>query len=92
MALAASGSLTTARLSRADRDLRAALRLRPFWGEAWADRGWVLWLEGSWPEARTAFDRALALDPSHVGIRDIASRFQMVERRAAHSDATPQLK
>ena len=92
MALAASGSLATARLSRADRDLRAALRLRPFWGEAWADRGWVLWLEGSWPEARTAFDRALALDPTHVGIRDIASRFQMVERRAAHSDATPRLK
>jgi hypothetical protein len=92
MTLAASGSLAPARLTRADRDLRAALRLRPHWSEAWADEGWVLWLEGSGPEARGAFERSLALDPTHIGIREIASRFEMAERSAVHSDAIPQLK
>ena len=92
MALAASRSLAPARLARADLDLRAALRLRPFWGEAWADRGWVLWLQGNWPEARAAFDRARALDPTHLGIGEAASQFRVAEGRAGLPSAAHTLK
>jgi Flp pilus assembly protein TadD len=56
------------RLDRAERDLAAALRLRPSWGEAWADLGWTRWMSGDLPGARAAMDRALALDPTHPHI------------------------
>ena len=56
------------RLERAERDLASALRLRPSWGEAWADLGWTRWMSGDLPGAREAMDRALALDPTHPHI------------------------
>lgn len=56
------------RLERAERDLSSALRLRPLWGEAWADLGWTRWMSGDLPGARAAMDRALALDPTHPHI------------------------
>ena len=57
-----------ARLERAERDLDAALRLRPSWGEAWADLGWTRWMRGDLPGARAAMERALTLDPTHPHI------------------------
>jgi hypothetical protein len=92
MALAASGSFVSERLDRAELDLRAALRLRPFWGEAWADLGWVFWFKGASPEARRAFDQALALDPTHDGIRQLAAQFQIAEKRANSTGGARNLK
>jgi tetratricopeptide (TPR) repeat protein len=56
------------RLDRAERDLSSALRLRPSWGEAWADLGWTRWMRGDFPGARAAMDRALSLDRTHPHI------------------------
>ncbi len=57
-----------ARLSRAERDLSQALRLRPAWAEAWGDRGWLRLVRGDASGARADVDRAVALDPTHVGL------------------------
>ena len=46
-----------------------ALRLRPNWGEAWADLGWARFARGDVEGARGALDRAAALDPTHLGLR-----------------------
>jgi tetratricopeptide (TPR) repeat protein len=54
-----------ARLDRAERDLARALRLRPRWGEAWADLAWARLLRGEGDGAREAMDRAASLDPTH---------------------------
>jgi tetratricopeptide (TPR) repeat protein len=56
------------RLDRAERDLHSALRLRPSWGEAWADLGWTRWMRGDFAGARAAMDRALSLDRTHPHI------------------------
>jgi hypothetical protein len=61
-----SGSaLAVARLERAASDLDQALRLRPLWGEAWGDLGWVYWRRGDIQRARAAFERATRVDPTH---------------------------
>jgi Flp pilus assembly protein TadD len=56
------------RLERAERDGSAAVRLRPAWGEAWADLAWTRWMRGELSGARAAMDRAASLDPTHPHI------------------------
>jgi O-antigen ligase len=56
------------RLRRAEQDERRALALRPHWGEAWAGLGLNRWRQGDVQQARAALDRALAEDPTNVGI------------------------
>jgi len=75
-ALAARGGprLAEARLAAADRDLARALRLRPQWGEAWADRAWVEAARGQGAAARASIARARSLDPTHPGIEALARR------------------
>jgi tetratricopeptide (TPR) repeat protein len=57
-----------ARLGRAEADLRRALGLRPRWGEAWADLGWVRSFQGNAAGARQAMQTAVDLDPTHVDV------------------------
>jgi len=66
------------RLDRAERDLTSALRLRPSWGEAWADLGWTRWMRGDLPGARAAMDRAVSLDRTHPHIA--RARAQLLAR------------
>lgn len=66
------------RLERSERDIEAALRLRPSWGEAWADLGWTRWMRGDGAGARAAMDRAVALDRTHPHIA--RSRDQLLAR------------
>jgi len=75
MTLVAAGS-GTVRFALIEHDLARALALRPLWAEAWADRAWVLWAKGDRGQARLALDRALALDPTHPGIRGFAVRLE----------------
>jgi len=73
------------RLERADRDLGSALRLRPSWGEAWADLGWTRWMRGDPAGARDAMDRALSLDRTHPQIA--RSHAQLLARLEPREDA-----
>jgi O-antigen ligase len=57
-----------ARLARAEADLGRALDLRPRWGEAWADLGWVRAFQGDETGARAAMQAAVDLDPTHVDV------------------------
>ena len=56
------------RLARAKADLQRALELRPRWGEAWADLGWVRAFQGDATGARAAMQAAVDLDPTHVDV------------------------
>jgi O-antigen ligase len=64
----ARGRYNETRLDRAERDLRVALLLRPQWGLAWADFGWVAFFRGDTAAADSRFEAAVRLDPTHVGI------------------------
>ena len=65
--LALGGSaLAEPRLSRAEASLRSALRLRPSWGEAWADRAWLRYLQRDAAGARADLARSQELDPTNV--------------------------
>jgi tetratricopeptide (TPR) repeat protein len=76
------------RLDRAERDLSSALRLRPSWGEAWADLGWTRWMRGDLRGARDAIDRAASLDRTHPHIA--TARAQLLARlEAADSGGGP---
>jgi tetratricopeptide (TPR) repeat protein len=66
------------RLDRAERDLSTALRLRPVWGEAWADLAWTRWMRGDVPGAREAMQRAVALDRTHPHLA--SSRAELLAR------------
>ena len=57
-----------ARLARAEADVRRALDLRPRWGEAWADLGWVRAFQGDAAGAREAMQTAVELDPTHIDV------------------------
>ena len=57
-----------ARLARAEADIRRALDLRPRWGEAWADLGWVRAFQGDAAGARVAMQTAVDLDPTHIDV------------------------
>ena len=67
-----------ARLERAERDLSRAVRLRPAWGEAWADLAWTRLLRGDRAGAREAMDRAVTLDRTHPYIAQ--ARAEMLAR------------
>jgi len=67
-----------ARLDRAERDLSRAVRLRPAWGEAWADLAWTRLLRGDRAGAREAMDRAVTLDRTHPYIAQ--ARAEMLAR------------
>jgi O-antigen ligase len=56
------------RLDQAASDLKTCLRLRPKWARAWADLGQVHSLQGQTAAAESAFERAIKLDPTNVGI------------------------
>jgi Flp pilus assembly protein TadD len=66
------------RLDRAERDLSRAVRLRPAWGEAWADLAWTRLLRGDRAAARDAMDRAASLDRTHPYIAQ--ARAEMLAR------------
>jgi hypothetical protein len=70
-----SSPLRSARLSWAEKDLSAALALRPQWAEALADRGWVRAMRGDLKGADLDLGLALRLDPSHAGIQRVAEEF-----------------
>jgi tetratricopeptide (TPR) repeat protein len=62
-------------LAWAESDLLRATALRPRWGEAWADVGWTRFGRGDLAGAREAFERAAALDPTHIGIERARAEF-----------------
>ena len=59
----------------AESDLKRALWLRPRWGEAWGDLGWTRLALGDVEGARSAFNQATQLDPTHVGLRRARADF-----------------
>jgi O-antigen ligase len=63
------------RLARAEADLSRAVRLRPAWGEAWAELAWTRLLGSDRDGARSAMSRAVAMDPTHVAIRKSEAAF-----------------
>ncbi|HVE66635.1 MAG TPA: tetratricopeptide repeat protein, partial [Thermoanaerobaculia bacterium] len=54
------------RLEDAERDLRFVLEKFPLDRVAWNSLGQVLWLAGRFPEAVTAYEKTLAIDPEDV--------------------------
>lgn len=69
LALAYSrGQYDAARLQRADDDLRAVVKMRPQWGEARTDLGWVKYYQGDVTEAKEQMKEGVRLDPTHMGI------------------------
>lgn len=72
-------TLRTERLKRAFSDLSQAVRLRPLWGEAWGDRGWVQGMLGDIVGAIASLDQAVELDPTH---RDIQLMNRELRRHA----------
>lgn len=69
MALAYSrGRYDSSRLARARADLQAVVALRPQWGEARADLGWVKYYAGDGAGALAEMGRARELDPTHMGV------------------------
>ncbi len=69
LALAYSrGQYDAARLQRAHDDLQAVVKLRPQWGEARTDLGWVKYYQGNLGEAKQEMKEAVRLDPTHMGI------------------------
>jgi tetratricopeptide (TPR) repeat protein len=63
-----SGQYDATRLQRAHDDLQVVLKLRPAWGEARADLGWVKYYQGRLEEAKQEMREAARLDPTHMGI------------------------
>lgn len=69
MTLAHSGgSFDPARLQRAEANLQAVVRMRPQWGEARADLGWVKYYAGRIDNAKAEMAEAARLDPTHMGV------------------------
>jgi O-antigen ligase len=69
LALAYShGQYDVVRLQRAHDDLQGVLKLRPGWGEARTDLGWVKYYQGRTEEAKQEMGEAARLDPTHIGI------------------------
>ncbi len=69
LALAYSrGQYDAARLQRAHDDLQAVVKMRPQWGEARTDLGWVKYYQGNTGEAKQEMKEAVRLDPTHMGV------------------------
>jgi hypothetical protein len=69
MSLAYSrGAYDPARLERARLDLETVVALRPQWGEALADLGWIEYYAGRTTEAREWLGSATRVDPTHIGV------------------------
>jgi tetratricopeptide (TPR) repeat protein len=68
--------LDRGRLARAKNDLSRSVSLRPAWGEAWSDLGWVLYRMGFPQDASVAFDRSVELDPTNVRIGIVRAEFR----------------
>lgn len=66
---ASAGSLREVRLERAGADYHRVLALRPRWAEAWYELAWVELARGDRSAARSALQRATALDPTSLGLR-----------------------
>ena len=65
LALAYSrGQYDAARLQRAQDDLQAVVKMRPQWGEARTDLGWVKYYQGNMDEAKQEMKEAVRLDPT----------------------------
>jgi Flp pilus assembly protein TadD len=62
------GRYDPVRLERARKDLQAVVSLRPQWGEAHADLGWIRYYAGEIEEARAEMLLASRLDPTHMGV------------------------
>jgi tetratricopeptide (TPR) repeat protein len=54
-------------LNRAADSFNQALKLRPEYGAAWSNRGWIFAEQNKWREARQDFEQALTLDPNDDG-------------------------
>jgi protein O-GlcNAc transferase len=54
---------TQARFEKADKELEKAVRVRPGYAEAWSDLGWARRQLSDDSGARTAFEKAVALNP-----------------------------
>jgi hypothetical protein len=69
MALSYSrGSYDPVRLERARTDLQTVVAMRPQWGEAVADLGWIEYYAGRTAEAHDLLGSASRLDPTHIGV------------------------
>lgn len=69
MALAYSrGHYETTRLARAREDFEHVVAMRPQWGEAWADLGWVKYFQSHVEDAKSDMSKATRFDPTHVGV------------------------
>jgi len=62
------GHYDPTRRQRAREDFEAVIGMRPQWGEARADLGWVKYYEGKLAEAMAELREAARLDPTHMGI------------------------
>jgi cytochrome c-type biogenesis protein CcmH/NrfG len=70
------------RLERAQAAVEGAIRLRPAWGEAWAEAGRIRWLLGDRPGADLALRTAAQLDPTNARILDTRARYQTLTHGA----------
>jgi tetratricopeptide (TPR) repeat protein len=84
---AATGSLREARLARAAEDYRAVLDGRPGWARAWYELAWVELARGDREAARSALERAGALDPGSVPLA--AARAALLSRLQTAPSTAP---
>jgi Tfp pilus assembly protein PilF len=66
---------------QAEAHFRAAIQASPSYVVAWINLAATLASEAKWREAKTAVDRALAIDPGNAGAREL--------EKAIASRATP---
>lgn len=62
------GQYEPTRLARARADFETVVALRPQWGEARSDLGWVKYFQAHTSEAKEDMSKAIQLDPTHVGV------------------------
>jgi len=60
--------MVTYRLQGAVEDIGQTLSVRPHCSAAWADLGWLRYMQRDNARAEQAFERAITLDPANVGV------------------------